>query len=58
MPDKVLYLLPHVGGNLDGTIVRVVEDENGEKRLETVELHVEPGSTGGYGRVEEITPQQ
>ena len=56
MASKTIRIVKHVSGPLNGTIVKVVEDEYGKQHLETVELHVEPDFIGGQGRVEGITP--
>jgi hypothetical protein len=59
MASTVLVTLRHIGGRLDGTIVDVVQEDDGDVHLITRELRVDPNYTGpGYGRVEEIEPEK
>jgi hypothetical protein len=57
MPDKVLYTLRVVGGQLDRTVFRIVEAESGDTRIEAIELRANDSKRGGAS-LEEVGPQQ
>jgi hypothetical protein len=57
MPDKVLYTLRVVGGQLDRTVFRIVEAESGDTRIEAIELRADDSKRGGAS-LEEVGPQQ
>lgn len=58
MASKIIYTVRHVEGQLTGTIVDIVQDDDGEHRMVARELNVDPNYRGGYGRVEIVTPDE
>jgi hypothetical protein len=50
-------IIKHASGPLNGTIVEVREDTDGNQRFVAVELHVGPPDLGGTGEVQDITPR-